>query len=255
MKRNQSREDLKADMLLTLGEPYIKVNLSSDHLDQAVNTALKYFFKMSPYGSFESHFLYTVLASDVTNGYLPVPKWIDSVTEIIRQGYGINGDFMTVEYQMGRSLGMGMMNSFNSISLVDYVCMKERLYNMQQILSTPLSFVYVRFQRRLIPDFPFKAGDVIAMKCYENIDPEGNSDDGNTNAVACDDIWDDEILKSLAVALAKQTWGSILRKFGNVTLPGGVTLNGDAIYKEGSDDMVRITEDMLYSSPVDFFMA
>jgi hypothetical protein len=254
MKRNQSREDLRADILLSLGEPYITVNLSEDHLDQAINTALKYFFKMSPYGSYESHYIYTVTDTDVTNGWLPVPKWIDSVVEIIRQGIGLSDNFMTVEYQMGRAIGMSMMNSFNSVSLTDYVCMKERLYNMQQVLSNPLKYTYVRFQRRIIPDFPYLSGDTIAMKCYENVDPEGLSDDGNTKAVASNDIWDDEILKALAVALAKQTWGGIMRKFGNVSLPGGVTLNGDEIYKEGNADVIRITENMLYSSPVDFMM-
>jgi len=255
MVRNQSRADLRQDILRTLGEPYIKVNLSQEHLDQAINTALKYFWKTSPYGSFESYYLYTVTAQDVTNGWLPVPNWIDSVTEIIYQGYGMNSDFMTVEYQMGRAIGLSMMNQFNSVSLTDYVTMKERLYDMQQILSQPNNFTYVRYQRRLIPTFDFVEGQVIAMRCHENVDPEASSDNGNPNAPPSLDLWDDEILKALAVAFAKQIWGGILRKFGNVVLPGGVSLSGDNLHQEGTQEIKEITDKMLLGNPIDFFMA
>ena len=255
MVRNQSRADLRADILRTLGEPYIKVNLSQEHLDQAINTALKYFWKTSPYGSFESHYLYTVTTNDITNGWLPVPNWIDSVKEIIPSGIGMNGDFMTVEYQMGRAIGMAMMNQFNSVSLTDYVCMKERLYDMQQILSQPNNFTYVRYQRRIIPTFNMWAGQVVAMNCYENVDPEASIDNGNPNAPPCLDLWDDEIFKALALAFVKQTWGSILRKFGNVVLPGGVSLSGADLMKEGIEEVAKLTDTMLYSNPVMFTMA
>ena len=255
MRRIQSRAELKHKVLLALGHPYINVNLSDEHLEQSIDNALRQFFKSSPYGSFENFYLYTVAAEDEANGYLPVPRWIDSVVEVLAKGMSISDlSFATAEYQMSRETFMAAQR-FNNVSLVDYVSLKQRLYHTQQIITPAKAFEFVRYQRRLIPQFKFKEGDLLAMRVYENTDPEA-ADIGKApeSVIAAADLWDDEDLKELAIADAKKTWGNILRKFGNVVLPGGVTLNGEQMYQEGMADFQRISDRMLFGNPVDFFM-
>lgn len=253
MKRVQNRTDLKNKVLLTLGHPYIRVDLSDEHLDNAIDTALRYFFKNSNFGSFESHYIYQVTADDVTNGYIPVPRYIDAVVEVIGKGMSISDlSFATAEYQMTKETFMAAQR-FTNYSLVDYVCLKERLYNTEMIISQPKGFEFVKYQRRLIPYFNFPEDSYIVMKCYENVDPEAD-DVGKVDVLDASDLWDDEVLKDLVIAEAKMTWGYILRKFGQVVLPGGVTLDGQKLYEEGKADSEAIKEQMLYSNPVDFFM-
>lgn len=253
MKRLQSRDDLKKKILLSLGHPYIRVDLSDDHINMAIDTALRHFFKYSPYGSFESHYAYTVTAQDVTNGYIPIPRYIDAVVDVIPVGLSISDmSFMTVEYQMTRETFMASQR-FNNVSLLDYVTLQERLYNTQQIIDQPKSFTFVRYQRRLIPYFKYLEGQVICFKCYENVDPEA-ADVGKDDVLPAADLWDDELLLQLAVAECKMVWGNILKKFGQVVLPGGVTLDGQKMFDEGSAEFAEATSGMLNSNPVDFFM-
>lgn len=255
MKRVQSRQDLRHKILLTLGHPYINVNLTDEHLDMAVDNALRYFFKYSPYGAFENHYVYTITADDVTNNYIDIPRYIDAVVEVIPQSTSISDlSFATAEYQMSRETFMAAQR-FNNVSLVDYVTMKQRLYNTQLIVSPPKTFEYVRYQRRLIPYFTMGEGQVIALRVYENVDPEAE-DVGKdpSTVIPSADLWDDELLLQLAVAESKIIWGNILKKFGQVVLPGGVTLDGQKIYDEGKSDFDRLSTDMLNSNPIDFFM-
>lgn len=254
MKRVQSRAELKHKVLLALGHPYVNVNLTDEHLDMCIDNAMRQFFKYSPYGSFETFYLYTITAEDVTNNWVPIPKGIEAVIEVLPTGTSLTDlSFATAEYQMSREVFMAAQR-FNNVSLVDYVTLKQRLYHTQQIISQPTGFEYVRFQRRLIPFFTLRAGHVIAMKVYENVDPEMEGTTDPNTVMAAEDVWDDEILKELAIAEAKKVWGGILKKFGSVVLPGGVTLDGQAMFNEGTEEFKRLTDRLLYKNPVDFFM-
>lgn len=253
MKRIQSRADLKHKILLSLGHPYINVDLSDEHIDMCIDTALRHFFKYSPYGSFENFYVYTITDQDVTNNYIPIPRTIDAVVEVIEAGQFLSDmSFATVEYQMTRDTFMSGMK-FNNISLLDFVTLRQRLDNTMSIIKTAPRFEFVRYQRRLIPTFDLNSGYQIALRVYENVDPEA-ADVGVTNSIPAADLWDDELLLQLSVAKCKETWGNILKKFGQVILPGGVTLDGQKMYDEGKSEFDRATSEMINSSPMDLFM-
>jgi hypothetical protein len=63
-------------------------------------------------------------------------------------------------------------------------------------------------------------------------------------------------LKLYATALIKRSWGSNLKKFNNLQLPGGVTLNGDKIYDEAVEEIDKLHAEMetQYGSPLEFFL-
>jgi hypothetical protein len=69
-------------------------------------------------------------------------------------------------------------------------------------------------------------------------------------------IWNDRWLKEYATALIKRTWGNNLKKFNGLQLPGGVTLNGDQIFQEASDEIERLEKEMGndYGAPLEFFL-
>jgi hypothetical protein len=85
----------------------------------------------------------------------------------------------------------------------------------------------------------------IVIKVYKKIDETVFSD-----------VWDDEFLKEYATALIKKQWGENLKKFGNMNLPGGITLNGEAIFNEAIADIERLETKLVsdLSIPPDFFM-
>jgi len=58
------------------------------------------------------------------------------------------------------------------------------------------------------------------------------------------DIWDDRFLKRYTTALIKRQWGENLKKFGGISMPGGVTLNGKEIYDEAVEEIKQIEDDI-----------
>jgi hypothetical protein len=55
-------------------------------------------------------------------------------------------------------------------------------------------------------------------------------------------VWNDRFLKAYATAKIKYQWGSNMKKFGGIQLPGGVTLNGKEIYDEAIEEIKSLEE-------------
>lgn len=59
------------------------------------------------------------------------------------------------------------------------------------------------------------------------------------------DVWDDRVLKDLGTAMIKRQWGSNLKKFSGIQMPGGVMLNGQQIYDEADAEITRMKQEFL----------
>lgn len=71
-----------------------------------------------------------------------------------------------------------------------------------------------------------------------------NVDNVTVTMAGVSDVWNDRFLKKYATALIKKQWGSNMKKFGGIQMPGGVTLNGKEIYDEAAEEIKEIEEDM-----------
>ena len=79
-----------------------------------------------------------------------------------------------------------------------------------------------------------------------------------TSAMSIDgatDVWNDRFLKKYATAKIKQQWGNNLKKFEGIQMPGGVTLNGQKIYDEATEELEKMEEEiyMMGSLPSEIF--
>jgi hypothetical protein len=90
-----------------------------------------------------------------------------------------------------------------------------------------------------------KVGQYIIIEGYQTIDPNQYTD-----------VYNDMLLKKYLTALLKKQWGTNLLKFEGMQLPGGVTINGRAIYEDALADIEKIETDFdtKYQMPPDFFM-
>lgn len=147
--------------------------------------------------------------------------------------------------------GMGVLGAgsggMGSMSWGDWMQAKSYMTNLISMNSTPHRFAFVRYQRKINLFFNVKEGDVICFRVYENIDPDKDED-------LAGEVFDDYTLQSLTTAHVKVVWGSVLRKFGGITLPGGVMLNGDDLIAEGNAEIAAILEELSNSQPVEFFV-
>jgi hypothetical protein len=75
--------------------------------------------------------------------------------------------------------------------------------------------------------------------------PFANSASNTTATIAGNsDVWNDRYLKKYGAALIKRQWGSNLKKFGGIQMPGGVVLNGQQIYDEAIAEIKELEEEM-----------
>lgn len=70
------------------------------------------------------------------------------------------------------------------------------------------------------------------------------------------DVWNDRVLKELGTAYIKRQWGTNLKKFNGVQMPGGVTLNGQQIYDEAVQEIEKMKQEFInYNTlPSDFMI-
>lgn len=59
------------------------------------------------------------------------------------------------------------------------------------------------------------------------------------------DVWNDRVLKELGTAYIKRQWGSNLKKFNGVQMPGGITLNGQQIYDEAVIEIEKMKQEFI----------
>jgi hypothetical protein len=65
-------------------------------------------------------------------------------------------------------------------------------------------------------------------------------------------MYNDRWLQRYTTALIKKQWGENLKKFEGISMPGGVSFNGQKIYDEAVDDIQAMESEMIssYSLPV-----
>jgi hypothetical protein len=75
--------------------------------------------------------------------------------------------------------------------------------------------------------------------------PLANAASNTTATIAGNsDVWNDRFLKRYGTALIKRQWGSNLKKFAGIQMPGGVTLNGQLIFDEAAAEIKELEQEM-----------
>lgn len=251
MNRNRSRADLAADIYATLGAPVVKVNLTPDQVDKAIDAAIKILWRWHVDFSFENFYAYQATQEDVDRQYFTIPEYFDGVSEVLPRSFtGNDMSFTNAIWQIQRET-VNSTIGFQSISLVDYVAMQQRYSNMRATMgANTMPFTFVRLQHRVIPHFRYNVGEFIVLRVNETVDAE-RVDDAHVAATL---LWDNEMLKALAVANAKQIWGNILSRFKGMTLPGGVQIDGAELLQQSKDEMDEVMKKLDDQTVVNFLM-
>ena len=109
-------------------------------------------------------------------------------------------------------------------------------------------FRFNRLSNRLYLDAnwatDFILGDHIIIQGYRAMDP-----------TAYTRVFNEPWLKHYVTALFKRQWAVNIKKFSGIQLPGGVTLDGDKLYSEATQEIQDLEEELRNkSAPLDFFL-
>lgn len=250
-----SRSEFKDYCLRRLGFPVIDINVDDDQIEDRIDDALQYWQDYHFDGTQKVYYIHTITQQDVDNRYLDLSNVQDSqnnamsiigVTRIFPlQDSQASINMFDLRYQ----LRLNELYDFTSASYINYTMTMQHLRMLEQLFTGEVPIRYNRHMEKLFIDWAWgdqeaPVGTPVIVECYATL-----------NSAVYDLIWNDRWLKEYATALIKRTWGANLKKFNNIQLPGGVTLNGDKIYDEAFEEIKALEAQMAseYFAPLEWY--
>ena len=173
---------------------------------------------------------------------IKIPDSIISVVRVAKVDSFAQAGIYNYEYQY-------FLNNFDWFyghgaadgGLTGYYIQKTYVEHIDFMLNTAPAIRYNKHRNRLYLDIDWKRiernqgrGDqYLLAEVYEVADPE-----------IFGQVYQDMWLKRYATTLVKEQWGSNLKKYENTELPGGVTINGQALYDEARQEKETLEEEL-----------
>lgn len=252
-----NRQTFKEYCLRRLGFPTIDINVDDDQVEDRIDDALQYWQDYHFDATQKVYYIRTLDATDISNKYIN----LDPSVTLDRQGNSVNIIGVTRVFPISDSINTANMfdlryqlrlnelYDFTSASYINYTLTMQHLRSLEIMFTGEVPIRFQRHMHRLYCDWGWgssiKAGNVAVFECFALIKPE--------DYIA---VWNDRWLKEYATALIKRNWGTNLKKFAGVQLPGGVMLNGQQIFDEAEKEIENLEQEMQskYELPVDFYL-
>lgn len=241
-----SREQLKDWCLRQLGFPVIEINVDDDQVEDRIDEALQYFQDFHFDGVERWYLKHQVTAQNITDKYIPITDNIIGINRIFPVGStNASVNMFDLRYQ----LRLHELYDFTSTSYVNYTLTMQHIRTLDMLFSGETPIRFNRHSNKLYIDwdwnYDIEPGEWIVIEGFIILDP-------NTYT----DVYNDRMLKRLATAYIKRQWGNNMKKFAGMQLPGGIQMNGQAIYEEAVAEIKEI-EDLIrdtYEEPPQFLV-
>lgn len=177
--------------------------------------------------------------------YLEISELVYGITRVIPfNNASSSKNIFDLQYQ----LRLNDLYDLTSTSIIYYKTVMSHLALLDLELNGYPLYRFNRMQGRLYLDVNWESdvalGDFIVVECYRALDPAEYTR-----------VWNEPWLKHYVTALFKRQWGINLKKFGGLTLPGGVTLDGQSLFDEAKSEIEDLENELMNkSAPLDFFL-
>jgi len=191
-------------------------------------------------------FIREIVLGDVDNGWIEAGENIIGVIRILNitsvlgsSDYMFNMQYqiMMTELQALTKAGASMYwQTLNYLGHLDFILKKEKNFSFNRRMN--------RLMLEIAWGTDVRVGDIVAAEVYHTIDEEKYTEVYN-------DIW----LKNYVTALFKKQWGTNLKKYKGMQLPGGLVYDGQTTYDEAVQEIKNLQDDAIISSaPLSFFI-
>jgi len=252
-----NRNTFKDYCLRRLGFPTIEINVDDDQVEDRIDDALQYWQDYHFDALQKVYYIRALNATDMSNKYINLSPSVTldtsgnsvniiGVTRVFPISDSINQNNM---FDLRYQLRLNELYDFTSASYINYTLTMQHLRSLELLFTGEVPIRFQRHMHRLYCDWGWgtavQSGTVVIAECFALIKPEDYIS-----------VWNDRWLKEYATSLIKRNWGSNLKKFAGVQLPGGVMLNGQVIYDEAVEEIKSLEEEMQskYELPVDFYL-
>lgn len=220
-----------------LGHPVTEVNLDIDQIEDAVDSAMQYYTDFHQDAVERWYMKHQITADDITNKYISIPENIIGVTRIFPWGStNASVNMFDLRYQ----LRLHELYDFTSTSYVNYAMTQQHIRTLDLLFSGETPIRFNRHTDRLYIDWDWNTkvdvDEWIIIEGFIIVDPDVYTD-----------VYNDRLLKKLLTAYLKRQWGTNMKKFEGMQLPGGIKMNGQQIYNEAIQEIAEI-EDLIRKS-------
>ena len=269
MAQPNSRTELINYAKRQLGAPVLEINVADEQCEDRIDDAIQYFHERHFDGVLRTYLKYQVTQNDIDRGkgpgesgvtgittttatatidgasmdfdwkensnYLQVPPAVIGVEKIFHfdGSNTVTNNMFSVKYQLFLN-DVAFNLGYNG--LLSYAMTRTYLEDINFLLTTQKQIRFNQRMDRLYLDIDWSSltsGDWLILDCYRTLDPNDYTR-----------VYNDSFLKKYFTALLKRQWGQNLIKFQGVKLPGGVELDGRAIYEDAMKDLEIIREMM-----------
>jgi hypothetical protein len=235
-----TRTEFKGWCLRKLGAPVISINLDDTQIEDAIDEAIQLYQRIHFNGSELIYIPYLVTQTTIDNKYLSVPPAITGVTRIFQYQSGVGSNVLNTSFILASD---ALWQAMRGTGMASYQLLMNYRSTISMLTSgeKPIRFnrtvgkVHVDQDWTQVP-----VGSYIVMEGWSSIDPL-------TNAL----IWSDDWLQRYACALIKLVWGQVLKKYTGVQLPGGITMDGQTMWTEATDEIANLKVELteMYTLP------
>jgi hypothetical protein len=177
--------------------------------------------------------------------YLDIPDSVYGISRVLPISEQTSSKSMfDIQYQMR----LNDLYNLTSTSVIYYTQVMGHMALLNMQLNGNPIFRFNRLSNKLYIDTDWESniipGSYILVEAYRAMDPS-----------VFPRIWNEPWLKHYCTALFKRQWGQNLSKFSGLQLPGGVSLDGGAMYDAAMSEIEKLeTELVNKSAPLCFFM-
>ena len=233
-----TRQKLIDYCLRALGHPVIEINVDDDQIEDRIDESIQFYQEFHSDAVVRNLLKHQVTQTDINNGYISIPSSanilsINNVFNISNNNSGTS--LFSVDYQLHLH-DIFDLNSGSFAGIVNYELTKQFLSLIDRNVNGVYEMIQysrhkgrVNFHTDTLEDLG--AGNFVVFDGYSAVDPDTFAG-----------VYNDMFLKKYATALVKRQWGLNLIKFEGMVLPGGVTMNGRAIYDDAITDIEKLEE-------------
>lgn len=194
----------------------------------------------------------SVVLGQMDLNYFTLDNSIYNVIKIINTSSlmgGRSGDLFGLQYQLlaPEVINMVKGGAGTGGGIGYFYGLMKYLGDLDFVLSKQKSFRFNRRMNKLFLDISWDTelaiGDHVVAEVYRAVDPDIYTE-----------VYDDMWLRKYTTALFKRMWGSNLKKYSGVELPGGITYNGQKIFEEAIIEIAELEKQLENLQPLLFMV-
>jgi hypothetical protein len=237
-----SRDEFREVCLRRLGAPLLEINVADEQVEDCIEMAFSYYYDYHYDATEKVYLARQVTQQDIDNKYLSIEDSVIGVTNILPIGnsYSTNNLF-NLRYQ----IALNDLFAFNTGPFAPYYMALQNVALAEELFVGKQGIRFQRHSNKLYVDIAWGEkivlGEYMLIEAYQKINPDTYTD-----------MYNDRWLQRYCTALIKKQWGENLKKFEGISMPGGVSFNGQKIYDEATDEIQAMESEMIssYSLPV-----